>query len=164
MLRLFATVAIALTGFLMLGCGSGQAVLTVDKIPNYDSRSPDHILFLHFRITGKPGGNERVALVSTQAANGRIKELYRPVEFPVHIKAIPRYTTGALEREMVFEHPLYRSAEVSDASGHMRRQEVRANEGTLLIRMPMHSGLNGLELFSVTPESGSVKIYTLTFN
>lgn len=52
---------------------------------------------------------------------------------------------------------------MSDPSGHIRREEMHAKEGVLLIRMPMRSGLNGLELFSVTPERGPVKIYTLSF-
>ena len=163
MLRLFSTTAIALAGLLMFGCKSGHSVLTISELPNYDARSADHLLFLNFRITGKPGGNEQVELVSATAANGRMKNLAYPVHFPVQIKAIPRYTTSALEHEMVFEHPLHRSVEVSDPGGHMRREEVRAKEGTLLIRMPLQSGLNGLELFSVSPERGSVKIYTLSF-
>lgn len=164
MLRLFATASIAFAGLLLLGCRSERSTLKISEIPNYDTQSPDHILFLNFRITGKPGGNENVALVSARAANGRMKDLYHPVNFPYHIKAVPRYSTNAIEREMVFAHPLYRSAEVSDPSGHIRREEVRANEGTLLVRMPLHSGLNGLELFSVSPGRGSVKIYTLSFD
>lgn len=164
MLRLFSTAAIALAGLLMIGCRSGRSVLTVSELPNYDTRSPDHILFLNFLITGKRGGNESVELTSANVGNGKMKDLNRPVHFPTYIKAVPRYSTSALEREMVFEHPLYHAAEVSDPSGHVRREEVQAKEGTLLIRMPMHSGLNRLELFSVTPERGSVKIYTLSFN
>jgi hypothetical protein len=164
MLRLFYTVAIALAGLLMISCRSGRSVLTISELSNYDARSPDHILFLNFLITGKPGGNENVELASANVGNGKMKDLYRSVHFPTYIKAVPGYSTGALEREMVFEHPLYHAAEVSDPSGHIRRGEVQAKEGTLLIRMPMHSGLNRLELFSVTPERGSVKIYTLSFN
>lgn len=164
MLRLHYAVAIALAGSLLLGCRSGRSVLTIHEIPNYDTKSADHILFLHFRIAGKPGGSESVALVSARAANGRMKELYRPVEFPVQIKAVPRYAVGEGEREMFFEHPLYYAAEVSDPSGHIRREEMHAKEGNLLIRMPLRAGLNELELFSVTPEKGSVKIYSLSFN
>ncbi|MDR6805676.1 hypothetical protein J2Y45_002015 [Dyadobacter sp. BE34] len=164
MLRFLPTAAIALVGLLMFGCKSGRSVLVVRDLPNYDTRSSDHLLFLNFRISGKPGGNEHVELASASVANGRMKNLAYPVHFPVQIKAIPRYSTSALEREMVFEHPLHRSVEVSDPSGHMRREEMRANEGTLMIRMPLDSGLNRLELFSVTPEKGSVKIYTLSFN
>lgn len=164
MLRLFSTVAIALAGLLMIGCRSGRSVLTVSELPNYDTRSPDHILFLNFLITGKRGGNESVELTSANVGNGKMKDLNRPVHFPTYIKAVPRYSTSSLEREMVFEHPLYHAAEVSDPSGHVRREEVQAKAGTLLVRMPMHSGLNRLELFSVTPERGSVKIYTLSFN
>lgn len=164
MLRLLLTAAIAFVGLLMFGCKSGRSVLAVSELPNYDTRSPDHLLFLNFRIYGKPGGNERVELAGASVANGRMKNLAYPVHFPVQIKAIPRYSTSASEREMVFEHPLHRSVEVSDPSGHMRREEMRANEGTLMIRMPLDPGLNRLELFSVTPERGSVKIYTLSFN
>ena len=163
MLRLFSAAAIVLAGLLMFGCKSGHSVLKISELRNYDPRSPDHLLFLNFRITGKPGGNEHVELVSATAADGRMKNLPYPVHFPVQIKAIPRYATSALEHEMVFEHPLHRSVEVSDPAGHMRREEVREREGTLLIRMPLQPGLNVLELFSVSPERGSVKIYTLSF-
>lgn len=164
MLRLFSTATIALVGLLVFGCKSGRAVLTISELPNYDTRSPDHLLFLNFRITGKPGGNEHVELASANVANGRMKDLAYPVHFPIQIKVIPRYATSVLEREMVFEHPLHRSVEVSDPTGHMRREEVQAKEGHLMIRMPLNSGLNRLELFSVTPEKGPVKIYTLSFN
>lgn len=164
MLRLISTAALVLAGLLMPGCKSGHSVLTTREIPNYDTQSPDHILFLNFRITGKPGGNENVELVGATAANGRMKDLQRPVDIPYHIKAVPRYSANEAGREMVFEHPLYHPAEISDPSGHIRRETVQAKEGTLLIRMPMKAGLNGLELFSVTPEKGSVKIYTLSFN
>jgi len=164
MLRLFSTAAIALVCLLMFGCKSGRAVLAISELPNYDTRSPDHLLFLNFLITGKPGGNEHVELASANVANGRMKDLAYPVHFPTQIKAIPRYSSRASEREMVFEHPLRRSVEVSDPTGHMRREEVQASEGHLMIRMPLHSGLNRLELFSVTPERGSVKIYTLSFD
>lgn len=164
MLRILSTAAIGLAGLLMFGCKSSRSVLTISELPNYDTRSPNHLLFLNFRITGKPGGNEHVELASANAASGRMKDLAYPVHSPIQIKAIPRYATSALEREMVFEHPLHRSVEVSDPTGHMRREEVRVSEGNLMIRMPLHSGLNRLELFSVTPEKGSVKIYTLSFN
>ena len=164
MLRLMSTAAFVLAGLFMPGCKSGRSTLAIRDIPNYDTRSPDHILFLNFRITGKPGGSENVALVSATAANGHMKDLHHPVDFPYHIKAVPTYSASAAGREMVFEHPLYHSAEVSDPSGHIRREAVQAKEGTLLIRMPMNAGLNGLELFSVTPERGPVKIYTLSFN
>lgn len=164
MLRLFYPVAIALAGLLMLNCRSARSALIISDLPNYDSQSADHILFLNFRITGKPDGHENVELITARAANGRMKELHRPVNFPFQIKAIPGYSGNIIAQEMVFEHPLYHSAEVSSPSGHIRREEVRSEEGTLLIRMPMPSGLNRLELFSITPERGSVKIYTLRFN
>lgn len=164
MLRLYSTAAFALAGLLMFACKSGRSVLTVRELPNYDTLSADHLLFLNFRITGKPGGNEHVELVSATAATGRMKDLAYPVHFPVRIKAVAQYATNASGQEMVFEHPLYKSAEVSDPAGHIRREEIRAKEGTLLIRMPLHAGINALELFSVSPERGSVKIYTLSFN
>ncbi|GGM92439.1 hypothetical protein GCM10010967_27060 [Dyadobacter beijingensis] len=145
-------------------CSPGVTVLNIRELPNYDSRSADHILFLNFRITGKAGGRERVELAGTNLGVGRMKNIYHPVNFPVRIKAIPRYGDVGLEEEMTFEHPLYRSAEVSDESGHIDRKEVEAKEGSLQVRMPVRPGLNALELFSVTPEKGTVKIYTLHFD
>ena len=165
MLRLLPTAAIALVGLLMFGCKSGRSVLRISELPTYDERSPNHILFLNFRITGKLGKKEKVELVSAQVANGKMKNPYHPINYPaVRIKAVLRYTNGVLEHEMAFLHPLYQLVEVGDPSGHIRREEVRAKEGRLLIRMPVHSDLNSLELFSVMPERGSVKIYTLSFN
>ncbi|SDF32948.1 hypothetical protein SAMN04487996_11035 [Dyadobacter soli] len=155
--------AIVLAGLLMLECRSGRAVLAVSELPDYNKQSADHIIFLNFRITGKPGGNERVELASANVGDGKMKDISRPVHSPYQIKAVPRYKTSAIEREMVFEHPLLRNAEVSDPGGHIRQVEATASEGSLLVRLQQHAGLNQLELFSVSPESGTVKIYTLDF-
>nr|WP_295928396.1 hypothetical protein [uncultured Dyadobacter sp.] len=164
MLRLFSTVAITLAGLLMIRCKPAQSTLTIREIANYNANSADHILFLNFRISGGVGGKEKVELMSAHAGDGKMKDISRPVHFPYQIKAIPRYKTSAIGREMIFEHPLYKGAEVSDPSGHMRQVEVKAKEGNVLIRLQQHSGLNQLELFSVSPEKGTVKIYTLDFN
>lgn len=152
-----------LSGLFIMQCRTGRPALDISALPNYDKSSPDHILFLQFRISGEAGGKERVELVSANVANGRMKEMDSPVIFPVYLKAIPRYTTSAIEREMLFENPLRRAVEISDPSGYIRRQEVREQEGSLFIRMPVHGGLNGLELFSVSPERGEVQIYHLQF-
>ncbi|MCF0070047.1 hypothetical protein LZD49_06160 [Dyadobacter sp. CY261] len=164
MLRLSSTVAITLAGLLMIHCKPAQSTLTVGQISNYNANSPDHILFLNFRISGGVGGREKVELLSASAGDGKMKDIARSVHFPYQIKAIARYSASAVEREMVFEHPLFKGREVSDPSGHMRQVEVKATEGNVLIRLQQHSGLNQLELFSVSPEKGTVKIYTLDFN
>ncbi|OJV14473.1 MAG: hypothetical protein BGO21_17270 [Dyadobacter sp. 50-39] len=164
MLRLLFPAVILLTGLLMFQCKPTRSVLTISELPNYNSQFQDHILFLHFRITGNPGGGkEKVELVSATVGNGRMKDIRRPVTFPVYINVVPRYAGDSLRREMQVEHPLRRSIEVSDAEGQIRRQEVRQKEGTFVIRMPVEAGLNGLELFSVSPERGGVQIYNLRF-
>lgn len=147
----------------MLQCKPARSILTISELPNYNSQSPDHILFLHFRMTGKPGGKERVELVSAKAATGRVKELGHPVTFPIYIMAIPRYNNDPAERAMYFENPLLRAVELSDPDGNIRRQEVRETQGYLFLRMQIDPGLNDLELFSVSPDKGAVKIYILHF-
>lgn len=164
MLRMFTTVGLVLAGLLMTHCKPARSALTVGEVTNYNPGARDHILFLNFRISGSVGGREKVELVSAQAGDGRMKTIARDVHFPYQIKALARYSTGTIEQEMVFEHPLYRSAEVSDPTGHIRQVEATATEGDLMVRLQQQPGLNQLELFSVSPEKGTVKIYTLDFN
>ncbi|WP_353719581.1 hypothetical protein [Dyadobacter sp. 676] len=164
MLRLFSTAAILLAGLSLFECKPARSSLAVNQVPNYNPQSPDHILFLNFRITGAVSGKEEVQLVSASAGDGRMKDIARPVHSPYQIKAIPRFKTGAAGREMAFEHPLFRNAEVSDPEGHIRHVDVTAREGNLLIRLQQQPGLNQLELFSVSPGNGTVKIYTLDLN
>lgn len=164
MLRSPSTFVICFACLLTLNCQPGRSALTINRIRNYDIESKDHILFLTFQLTGEAGGKEKVRLLGSTAGNGRMKNILHPVHFPYRIIAIPRYTTSAIEREMSFEHPLFKAAEVSDPSGAIEHVEATAREGSLSIRLQQDPGLNRLELFSVSPQKGTVKIYTLHFD
>lgn len=164
MLKLLSTLLIAVAGLSAMNCRPGRSSLMVGQLPNYNRESKDHIIFLTFQITGEVGGREKVRLMYANAGNGRMKEMLRPVHFPYQIIAIPRYTTNTIEREMAFEHPLFKSAEISDPSGKIRQVEATSKEGTMLVRLQQNPGLNRLELFSVSPQKGAVKIYTLHFD
>ncbi|MGV3600143.1 MAG: hypothetical protein ACO1N1_03010 [Dyadobacter fermentans] len=163
MLRLRVPAALMLAGLLMVQCKSAHSTLSVARMAGYTPAARDQILFLNFRITGTAGGGEEVTLASATAGEGKLKDLSRPVHFPYQIRAVPRYSSSAIEREMVFEHALFKSAEVSDPSGHLKHAEVRAGAGNILIRLQADSRLNQLELFSVSPDKGTIKIYTLDF-
>lgn len=164
MRNLFCPVLILLAALLVFQCKPARSALTISELPHYDSAVQDHILFLHFRISSKVGGGkEKVELISATAGSGRMKDIRRPVSFPVYINVVSRYTSDSLRREMQVEHPLRRAVEVSDPEGYIRRQEVREKEGTFMVRIPVEPGLNGLELFSVSPEKGAVPIYHLQF-
>lgn len=164
MLRVFNTVAIAILVLLFAGCGPGRSTLTISNVPNYDKSVSDHILFLDFRVTAEnQGDHEKVELVKAISGNGRMKNLMRPVHYPYQIKAIPRYTTSAIEKELVFEHPLFNTKEVSEPGGTITKMEVTNTEGILSMRLQDAQALDRLDLYSVSPGKGTVKIYTLRF-
>ncbi|TLV03094.1 hypothetical protein [Dyadobacter luticola] len=149
---LFACLAI-------LGCASSQSVLNVREISGYDSSKEEHIIFLNLKISeGKP---EKVKLVSATSGNGKMKNLRPAVDYPYQIKVIPRYNSNRLETEMVFEHPLYKLVEVPHEDGKLSKSAQEAKEGTLLVRFQEDKTMERIEFYSVTPERGSVKIYTL---
>ncbi len=146
------------------GCKSAESVLKVSEMPNYDKKSADRMLFLNFRIsTSGEAAPEKVELVNAVSGNARLKNLVPPVHDPYQIKVIPRYSASRMEKETFYEHPLFRSVEVSAPDGKLSRSEERNREGMLNIRLQDDIYLTSLEVYSVTPEKGTVKIYTLNF-
>jgi hypothetical protein len=164
MSRFSNAIFIAVLAVLLVGCGPGRSTLKISKVPNYDKAVSDHIFFLDFRVTAEnQGDREKVELVKAISGSGRMKNILRPVHYPYQIKAIPRYTTSALEKELVFEHPLFNAREVSEPGGTITKVAVTNTEGIVSMRLQEAPGLDRLELYSVTPEKGTVKIYTLRF-
>lgn len=164
MTRFFNTTFVGFLVLISAGCGSGRSTLTVSEIPNYDKSVSDHILFLDFRVTAKNRDDrEKVRLVKAISGSGRMKQIGRPVYDPYQIKAIPRYSTGAVEREMFFEHPLFQTREVAEPGGAIQKAAVSNTEGIVSIRLQDARGLERLDLYSVSPGKGTVKIYTLRF-
>jgi hypothetical protein len=146
----------------LAGCSSGQALLEVSKVSGYDKAAAEHIIFLNLKIIDQgKGSNEKVKLMTATAGNGKMKNIRAAVEYPYQIKVLPRYSTSHLELETVFEHPLYRSVEVPNQDGTMSRSVVNSKEGLISLRFQEESTLDRIEIYSVTPERGSVKIYTL---
>lgn len=162
--RFSNAIVIAVLAVLLVGCGPGRSTLKISKVPNYDKSVSDHIFFLDFRVTAEnQGDREKVELVKAISGSGRMKNILRPVHYPYQIKAIPRYTTSALEKELIFEHPLFNAREVSEPGGTITKVAVTNTEGIISMRLQEAPGLDRLELYSVTPEKGTVKIYTLRF-
>jgi hypothetical protein len=147
----------------IVGCKSAESVVKVSEMENYKKESADHILFLNFRISTGRGASEKVELVNSVSGSGRMKNLVAPVHGAHQIKVVPRYSAGRMELGTFYEHPLFRSVEVSTADGKLSRSEVTDREGMLNIRVQDDTFLTGLELYSVTPARGTVKIYTLNF-
>ncbi|NIJ54007.1 hypothetical protein [Dyadobacter arcticus] len=151
-----------LVGVNFLNCSSGESLLTINEIFGYSKDAKDHIIFLNFKITELgPGKNERVRLVKAASGAGRTKNLNAPVHSPHYIEVVPRYKTGRIEVGMAFEHPLYRSVEVPGHDGTIIKQSVIAKEGILHVRFQEDRNMDRIELYSITPDRGSVKIYTL---
>lgn len=149
---------------LLGGCKSTESVLKVSEMLNYDKKSADRILFLNFKIsTSRKGASEKVELVNAVSGNARMKNLVPPVHDSCQVKVVPRYSAKRMETETFYEHPLFRSVEVSAPDGKLSRSEARSREGMLNIRVQDDSYLTSLEVYSVTPEKGTVKIYTLNF-
>jgi hypothetical protein len=144
-------------------CKSGQSVLNVSDISGYDKNGKDHIIFLNFKIRDQGRGrNEKVTLVNATSGNGRFKGLMAPVHYPYQIHVVPRYNnTSQLGTELIFEHPLFRSVEVASQNGTMSQSSLTASEGILSMRMQEDRAMESIELYSITPDRGKVKIYTL---
>ncbi|MCE6990007.1 hypothetical protein [Dyadobacter sp. CY323] len=132
------------------------------EIPGYGAQVQDHILFLHFKIKdGGEGKNEKVEFLNATSGNGRMKNLAVPVHYPYQIKAVPRYTTSHFEIGITLEHPLFRSVEVASQDGTIAKAEITAREGNLSFRIQEESYMDRIDIYSITPERGEVKIYTL---
>ncbi|GGB81318.1 hypothetical protein GCM10011325_05980 [Dyadobacter sediminis] len=133
-------------------------------VANYDKAVKEHILFMEFDIrTGAKGRQEKVKLVRAVAGNGRTKGLNSPVHGPYRIMMVPRYRSNALEKEFYYEHPLFRSVEVASPGGTLSKASIAAKQGMLSVRIQENADLDRIELFSLTPDKGTTKIYTVYF-
>lgn len=160
--RTFYNLLLLLIGLQLTHCKSGQSVLNVSDISGYDKNGKDHIIFLNFKIRDQGRRkNERVTLMNATSGNGRFKGLTAPVHYPYQIHVVPRYNTSHLETALIFEHPLFRSVEVASQNGTMSQSSLTASEGVLSMRMQEDKAMESIELYSITPDRGKVKIYTL---
>ncbi|MCE7060493.1 hypothetical protein [Dyadobacter sp. CY343] len=146
----------------LAACTPRQSALDLNDVLRFDATVADQILFLQFRVSfGKKGGQEEVGLVSAVAGNGKLKPFRAPVESPYKIEVVPRYSVSALETAMVYQHPLFQEVEVHDPSGVITRKKNYEKEGAFTMRMQADHNIEKLDIYSVTPERGKIKIYTL---
>ncbi|MCF2505792.1 hypothetical protein L0663_20520 [Dyadobacter sp. CY107] len=155
---LFVTVMIAAQ---LSGCKTAESTLRIENVRNYDPDAANHILFLDFKITKRDGKKEHVELVNAVSGSGKLKNLAAPVHSLHRISVIPRYSVGHEEVPLFFEHPLFKSVEVSSQDGKLSKRDLHAKEGILSVRMQRKNGLEKIELHSLTPDKGDIKIYTL---
>ena len=145
----------------LLGCKTSESTLSVQNVRNYDPNAANQILFLDLKIIKRDGKTETVELVNAVSGSGKLKNMAAPVHSPYQISVIPRYSISHMEIPMVFEHPLYKSVEFASQDGKLSKQDLHAKEGILSVRIQKDNGLEKIELHSLTPEKGDVKIYTL---
>lgn len=144
------------------GCKTTESTLSIEHVKNYDPNAANHILFLDFKITKRDGKAESVELVNAVSGSGKLKNMAAPVHSPYQISVNPRYSIGHEEVPLFFEHPLFKSVEVASQDGKLSKQDLHAREGILSVRIQRDNGLERIELHSLTPEKGDIKIYTLT--
>ncbi|MCF0054099.1 hypothetical protein LXM25_28760 [Dyadobacter sp. LJ53] len=145
----------------LLGCKTAESTLSLQNVRNYDPGAANHILFLDFKITKRDGKTEIVELVNAVSGSGKLKNLATPVHSPYQISVIPRYSVSHAEVPLVFEHPLYKSVEVASQDGKLSKQDLHTKEGNISVRIQKDNGLEKLEIHSLTPDKGNIKIYTL---
>lgn len=162
MLRIFNLLFSFLLAFQLMNCKPAQSTLKAGMIANYDKALKEHILFLEFKISAEAAGKlEKVKLIHAVSGSGKMKDLNHPVQDLYRIMAVPRYKTSATEKEFYYEHPLFRSVEVANPAGTLSKKSISAKEGSLSIRIQENPDMDRIELFSITPEKGTVKIHTL---
>ena len=146
-----------------MNCSSSKSTLKTDKITNFDKQATDHILFLDFTIKKSVGQKpEATKLTNSVSGVGRLKDMGAEVHNPYQVKAIQYFSDGQKPIEIRYEHPLYKSVEIFDQDGTISRKPTSLNEGTLSMRIQHGSSLEKIELYSTTPDKGTVLIYTLT--
>jgi hypothetical protein len=145
-----------------VSCMPGMHILELTQVKNWDHKGGDQILFLEFLIRdGESGKHEKVELIKAIAGKGKMKNLGAHVQNPFQIQVVPRYKVSAMELPVSYEHPLHAQMEVSDSTGLLTRVKTDTKEGRLNVRMQADPHIDRIELFSIAPEKGSVKIYTL---
>ena len=146
------------------GCSVSIPIIDAENIENFDKLAKDHILFLTFDIKKNKGQKpEIVTLLNSVAGSGKMKKLKTGVENPFQIKSIQYFNDAKLPIETFHEHPLYKSLELFDEDGSITRKSTTSTASILLMKIQYDNNLEKVELYSVTPDFGSVKIYTLKF-
>ena len=150
--------------FIGIGCTSSKSTLQTEKIANFDKQASDHILFLDFSIKKNSGQKPEIAkLTSSVSGSGLLKNIRAEVHNPYQIKSIQYFNNGQKPVETRFEHPLYRSVELFDVDGSISRKPISLLESRLSMRIQHSNSLAKMELYSTTPDNGTVLIYTLNF-
>lgn len=158
----FLRFSLALFSLFLEGCHSSRQTLSVHALPNYEPNAVHQIVFLDFTISrsalGKP---EQLTLVNSIAGVGELKNVATPVHTPYQIKLVRYYTDDRLPEQDSLEHPLIRSLEIADTDGTLTRKPTSDLSGQFSVRFPYSAGLRRIELYSVTPDRGTLKIHTL---
>lgn len=145
------------------GCNSPHAIIDVSTLPNYNGKAADHIVFLNFKISeGSKGRREKVELVRAVSGTGKMKSMENHVEYASYIRAVRKYSDGR-NQESIYQHPLFKQVEVSSPQGKIESRLLTADEGILTMRFQEDKSLEKIDLYSVSPNNGTRKIYTISF-
>jgi hypothetical protein len=163
MVRGFIRACLALsTFFSLVACHSTKETLTVHDVPNYSPKAAPQTLFLDFEINqSTTSQSERVTLVNSIIGNGGMKSLARPVHNPYQIKLVRHFADGRLTERDSLEHPLFRSIEIAEPDGTLSQKPLREHNGHFSVRVPYVKALDRIDMYSVTPDKGLVKIHTI---
>ena len=149
--------------YIGLSCASSKSTLKTEKITNFDKQATDHILFLDFTVKKSVGQKpEATKLTNSVSGVGVLKDMGVEVQNPYQVKAIQYFSDGQKPIKIIYEHPLYKSVELFDKDGTISRKPTSLDEGILSMRIQHGGSLEKIELYSTTPDKGTVLIYTLT--
>jgi len=144
-----------------MNCRQAKSFVKVQELPNYDKKVAHHILFLDFLIF-KEKSSVRAELVNGIAGSGKMKaQDSEGIAHTYRIKAVHYFNDKRAPIETFYEHPLFRSAEVFSQDGSLTQSPQLMQQGSLSIRFQEDPARQKIELYSVTPQKGAVKIYSL---
>lgn len=157
-----STILLLILCFQLVHCRQARSYVRAHELPNYDKSVANHILFLDFQITqDKEKGAVKAELINAIAGNGKMKDHGQGSIYPDQIKVVHYFSDRRTPVEMFYEHPLLRTAEVFSQDGNLSKSTQTARKGTLSIRFQEDQAREKIELYSVTPDRGAVKIYSL---
>lgn len=152
----------SLMTIVLISCQSSYQRLAVHALPNYDINASHRILFLDFSISRSGSGKrERLTLTNSIIGNGEMKNIGRALHSPYQLKFVRQYTDQHPPVADSIEHPLLRSLEIADRDGSQTRQLTSERNGNFSIRFPYTTALKKIDVYSVTPDNGNVKIHTI---
>ena len=157
-----STILLLILCFQLVHCRQARSYVRTQDLPNYDKNIANHILFLDFQITqDKEKGAVKAELINAIAGNGKMKDQGPGSSYPDQIKVVHYFSDRRTPVEMFYEHPLFKTAEVFSQNGNLSKSTQAARQGTLSIRFQEDQAREKIELYSVTPDRGAVKIYSL---